>query len=434
MRSSTILLGAALLLCACDGANTAGGPQAGGEDFPNGLDALGRTLAQGMDSTRNWNGLDSASTDAGTGASGLADSTYAFTARSLAVCAADSSWDFAADPAFFARVTCIPGSLAGTVRDSVVFAFHPGVFEEGIDTVFRVSTDSVRSGYESLVRIRPYSRGFLLLKGDTGKFRLDARRTFGRWTDLSEAVVDGGPDRLARTDADNSYWKVVRSLVRSSDGVQDTSWALWIEPAEAGRPVIGPSDSGLARVTRLTRLAVGRRTETGLLVAHRDDSRNYARLWSAFTDRTAWGYTRFQAAYGPREDSSFLARDTIHLVDRFLSVSGSDSTRIDATAIPGPDLARHSRDSAVSIRYERHRSGRGERHTLFQIQSDEPVPYGGESKSGSVQARIDFADGTFGQFHGRWDARFFAGTWSNGVDSFSVVVRRDGVLRECTRL
>lgn len=438
MRHATLLIGASLLLAACDSSTTASGPQAGGEDFPNTVNALGRSLALGMDSTKNWNGLDSASTDAGTGGSSLQDSGAAFAARMFGVsCTDDSALGILdASTAYFQKTTCIPGSL-GSVHDSLAIAYYPGITGADIDTVYWWSTDSLRPlvGYESYTWIKPSSRSFVLVKGDTGKVEFNVRRTAGRWTDKTWMIADGGRDHVIGTGDDNTFWNATRSLVKDATAAApDTSWALWIQPGIAGAPVIGTSDSGLARVTKQTKLAVGRRTESGLIVAHRDTTRNYAELWSAFTDRSPWGYTRFQTAYGPRSDSSFRARDTVRLLDRFRAVAGSDSARTDVVAILGPTLADHSKDSVVSLRYERFRTALNEKHTLWQIQSDNPVANGSESKSGTVFAHVDFADGSYAQFHGRWSTSLFSGTWSNGTDSATVVVKRDGTVVSMTKL
>jgi hypothetical protein len=436
MRHGTLLIGAALLLAACDSSTTASGPQAGGEDFPNTVNALGRTLALGMDSTKDWNGLDSASTDAGTGSSPLEDLGATFAGRSLGViCTDDSASGIDGSRAFFQKTTCIPGTLAGTVKDSLVIAYYPGITEALIDTVYWWSMDTLRplNGYESYTWIQPYSRNFLLVKGDTGRVKFNVRRTASKWTDLTEMIADGGRDHIIGTGDDNTYWQATRSLVKNATSAPDTSWALWIVPGEAGKPVIGTSDSGLTRVTKQTKLALGRRVESGLLMAHRDTLRNYAKLWSAKTDWN-FGLTRWQTAFGPASDSTFKARDTVRLLDRYKKSNGTDSTRTEVKAILGPSLAQHDKDSVMSIRFERNRTGQNERHTLWEIQSDNPVANGSESKSGSIYAHVDFADGGYAQFHGKWSEQLFTGTWSNGKDSATVVVKRDGTVQSMTKL
>lgn len=439
MRTAITLLGATLLLAACDTTTTAGGPQAGGEDFPNAVNALGSTLALGMDSTKNWNGLDSASTDVGTGGSTLEGAASGGAARALALCTEDSAWSILGSSASFSKTTCIPGSL-GTVHDSLSFAYFPGMGGGDIDTVYWWSTDSLRpvTGYESYTWIQPYKRSYVLVKGDTGKVQLNVRRTLGTWTDMTEMVADGGRDGVIGTGEDNTYWSAKRSLVRNAATTPDTSWALWIQPWKAGQPVIGTTDSGWARVTKQIKLAAGRKVESGVLVAHRDTTRNYARLWSARTDWT-FGLVREQAVFGPAADSTFQARDTVRLLDRFRRTAGLDSTRTEVKAILGPSLARHDQDSVLSINFERYRSSLVERHTIWQLQSDNPVANGSESKSGTLFARVEFADTTFShapyaQFHGRWDSHAFTGVWSNGKDSAMVVVSRNGTVQSLTKL
>ncbi len=432
MKTSIFLLGAALFLAACDNNSTADGPRAGGEDFPNAIQSLGRTLAQGMDSTKSWNGLDSASTDAGTGGSALPDTVAAFAARSFALCQDDSTFTaLSANKAVWEKTTCLPGTLVGYVHDSIVYAIPAK--GQGMDTVYWWANDSVRLGYRSGTWLEPYARDYFRLKGDTGKVWYNVSRKAERWSDFTRTLVDGGRDGNLGTDKDNTYWSSTRSLVKDAATSPDTVWAIWTQPAVAGESVIGSLDSGFARVTRLDRHALRRKVESGLFMVHRDEARNYARLWSARTDWNS-GLTRWQAVYGSRPDSSFRARDTVRFLDRFRHADKPDSTRIDAVAILGPSLLTHDKDSVLSLRYERYRSSLWERHTIWEIRSDNPVPNGGESRSGSVFARIEFSNGKYGQFQGKWNAQFFAGTWSNGLDSFTVVVRRDGSVQSATKL
>lgn len=439
MKRSIILLGAALLLAACDNASTANGPRAGGEDFPNTLQALGRTLAMGMDSTKDWNGLDSASTDIGTGTSPIIDSAATFAGRSAGIlCNTDSGIAFQLGTTIgWVKTVCNDTLPAWKVHDSLVIGNYPyfNTLGLGIDTVYWMSTDSTRGlgVYQSYSWLQPYSRNFFLVKGDTGKITWNVRRTAGKWTDFTTMLTDGGRDHLITTGDDNTFWSASRSLVKNATTAPDTSWAFWIEPAVAGIPVIGATDSGLTRATKFSKLSLGRKIESGLIMAHRDTLRNYATLWSARTDWN-FGLTRWQTAFGSRSDSSFRARDTVRILDRFRRTAGLDSTRTEVKAILGPSLDRHDKDSLVSVRYERFRTGLAERHTIWEIQSDNPVANGGESKSGTIFARVEFADATVAQFHGRWDAKFFKGVWSNGIDSIRVVVSRNGVVDSSTTL
>jgi hypothetical protein len=438
-RSILVLFGATLWLSSCDTNSTAVGPRAGGEDFPNTVQALGRTLAMGMDSTKDWNGLDSASTDIGTGSSPIIDSAANYAGRFAGIlCKSDSGLVFQlGTKAGWEKTICNDTLPAWKVHDSLVIGNYPHFNDSGvgIDTVYWMSSDSIRGvgGYRSYSWLQPYSREFFLVKGDTGKLTWNVRRTAGRWTDFTTMLTDGGKDKLISTEKDNLFWSASRSLVKDAATSPDTSWALWIAPGIAGQPVIGPSDSGLARATKLTKLAFGRKLESGLIVAHRDTLRNYATLWSARTDWNS-GLTRWQTAYGLRPDSTLRARDTARLLERFRRSTGNDSTRIETKAILGPSLDRHDKDSLLSVRYERYRTNLNERHAVWEIQSDNPVANGAESKSGSVYSKVEFADGSYAQFHGKWNSNVFEGTWSNGKDSAKVVVSRTGEVKSSTKL
>ncbi len=423
MRHAIILIGAALLLASCDSSTTANGPNAGGDDFPN---ALGRALALGMDSSKAWNGLDSANTGTGSG-NALSDTASVLaSARSFAAaCVNDTTAGLLAGTtqAFFATNVCMGGS--SYVHDSVVVAASSVV--DGNDNANWFSSDTVVPGYSSLTTARPGpGRPFFLSKVDTGKILLNTTRRAGNWQDLQTLVASGGADGILGTGGDNAFWSGTRALLYDGD---TTIW-FSVTSAIAGAPVIpgtgSPQDSGTALVQKLTRNALVRKLERGLLVAFRDTTGNYPLYWQA-TTQWITGANRWQAVIGPDPvDSSFHPRDTVTVIDRFHAGILADSTRMEVRALLGPDPRKHDRDSLFSVRLERLRTLQFDRHTVWQFTSDNPVANGSESKSGTLYAEVDRADGTYVKFTGTWGGGVFTGTYTTPTATGTIVVARDG--------
>jgi hypothetical protein len=175
-----------------------------------------------------------------------------------------------------------------------------------------------------------------------------------------------------------------------------------------------------------------------VLVDFRDSTLNYPRFWQATSQWTGGilnGANRWQAVFNPKNpDSTFLPRDTVMLVDRFHSYVVSDSTRLDVKAILGSDLRKPAMDSLLSVSLERLRLLQNDRHTIWQFTSDTPVASGTQPTSGTLFVHVDFADNTYVQFHGHLSQGTFAGTFSNGTDSATVVVNRDGTVQSTSKL
>jgi len=385
-------------------------PQSGGEDFPNTVSALGRALAQGLDSSRSWNGLDSA--QANLAFSGDIADTARFrvvASRSLASSCVDTGYGGLLGPthAYFVKKVCF-GVGEGYRRDSLAFGgYFAGMDSTDVDTVFLSRTDSVRpiAGYSRSESTTDASgRGFFLLRSaDTGRVRVSSVRKSGRLSELSELVTGGGADHRFATSSDNEFWTGARGILRDLDTLE---W-MDIRPFDPVLPVIGPGDSGLALATKFVVGAGVRKTERGVLVAFRDSGANYPRRWST---RHSWdnGAFRDESVLGPRPDSTFRPRDSILILLR--AQARGDSLRQEVRAVLGPDPRDRKRDSLVSVRTIRYRSGGSERWTTFEFQSDRPVANGAEPVSGKVRVRIDFAEGTFIEFDGIWRDGEFSGT------------------------
>ncbi|MBK9578618.1 MAG: hypothetical protein IPK50_12130 [Fibrobacterota bacterium] len=403
-------------------------PQSGGEDFPNTVSALGRALALGMDSSQSWNGLDSAQTSLSV-PPGATDSSIlrAAGARRLAAACVDTGYGglLGGSRAYFVKNVCV-GVADGYKRDSLAFGgYFEKMKESDIDTVFMSRSDSVRPllGFSRSESVTDASgRGYFLQKSDTGRVRVSTVRKLGRLSDVSDLVLGTGPDRRFSTLADNEFWTGSHGVLRDGDTVD---W-MDIRPAIAGVPVIGVGDSGLALATKVAIGASHRKVERGILVAFRDESKNYPRRWETkhFWDN---GGFREESVLGPKPDSTFRPRDTVLVLQR-AQVRG-DSLRQEIRALMGPDPRNRKQDSLLSVRSIRYRSGGAERKTVWEFQSDRPVADGSEPVSGRILVRIDFAEGSYIEFDGTWKDGQFAGTWWDGKQSRPVRFGRKGEVR-----
>ncbi|MBK8801718.1 MAG: hypothetical protein IPN71_06590 [Fibrobacteres bacterium] len=403
-------------------------PQSGGEDFPNTVSALGRALAQGMDSSQSWNGLDSAQAALSL-SGGVSDTSRLrkISARRQAEGCVDTGYggSLGGSRAYFVKNVCV-GQADGYKRDSLAFGgYFEKMKESDIDTVFLSQSDSVRPvvGFSRRESVTDASgRGYFLLKSDTGRIRVAAQRKWGSWTEVSDLVTGTGPDRRFSTSKDNEMWSGFKGLLRGAD---TTEW-LDIRSLVPNQPVIGAGDSGQALVLKIAAGAGPRKTERGVIVAFRDSLGNYPRRWQT---TTLWdnGAFREEAVLGPRPDSTFRPRDTVLVLER--AQARGDSLRQEIRALMGPDPRNRKQDSLLSVRTIRYRSSGAERRTLWEFRSDRPVADGSEPVSGKILVRIDFAEGSYIEFDGTWKDGQFAGTWWDGKQSQVVRFGRKGEVR-----
>lgn len=400
--------------------------QAGGEDFPNTVSVLGRALAEGMDSSQGWNGLDSAQLTPALGEVRLdtPSARSGLSARRVALGCLDTSYGAALDAHryFFSSTVCLrPGE--GLRRDSLVFGgYFLGMKDADIDTVFWSQTDSVRPlvGYSALKTTQDASgRGYFLLRSDTGRILISGLEQWGSLERITRLVVGAGRDRSFKSDRDNTIWSGIRGTLRAQDTLEWMDVHSWKE----GLPVVGEADSGWAAVRHVVRNSSLSREEGGVLVTFRDSTRNYALRWS---ERREWGPSLFreQVATGPREGGTFWPRDTLRFLER--AHRGADSLWQEVRALASPDPRDRRRDSLLSIRSLRHHSALRERQVLWEFFADTPVANGQEPSQGRIHVRVDLADGGYLDFQGAWDQTWFTGNWSDGKNSGTVRFDRQG--------
>ncbi len=424
MKRFISILCAALVMAACDASSTANGPRAGGEDFPNIMQALGRALALGADSSGDWNSLDSADI-AVSGDASLSDTARLVAARGQGLWCSDTSYDGVLSGGIYFKVGVKCPKIGLMIQDSLALSVVDRA-DGGKDTVFKVvQVDSTLLGeYRKLITIVDADGdGGFLLRNDPGRAVLSARKTAGRWTLWNRMVMDPGPDGLWDPGEDNHVYSGSRTLLLLADTIQHEQYT----PHVAGAPLLaGKTDSNLVWVDKIRRHPMRVRTDRVLIMAYRDTARNYPAFLRAKTD-WAGGGVRHETVFGSRADSQFVAGDTVTLLDR--AQRDGDSLRVEVRAKLSPIPNDRTRDSLLSLRAERFRPGSFERRSVWDFVSDKPVANGKDAESGKLFARVDFSDGRWIQFDGRWDLGVFTGNFSTGNDSGAIVVNRDGTVR-----
>jgi len=426
-RSILVLLGAVIGLSSCELDSASLGPKAGGEDFPNTLQALGRSLAMGADSSKEWNSLDSASGAVGADLS-LSDSSAIF-ARRLASSCQDTTYGRLTNlqPITYLKVDRKCG-IIGELMDSMQLVLLDNA-KGGQDTAFDFFVvDSQLLRYRVLTTIVDADGdGRFLLRNDPGRIQFSEMKSAGNWKAYAKMVMDPGPDGLYDPGTDNRIYSGSRTLVYKTDTVSHEIFTPYV----AGMPVISTTiDSSRVWVDKIKKGAVRTRTERGLFMAFRDTTRNYPTFFRAHTAWVGGGF-RDEMVYGTRTDSQFVAGDTVSFLDR--AKSGDDSLRVEVKAILSKDLGKRTGDSLLSIRAERYRSKLSERHSVWQFLSDKPVANGQDAQAGDLKARVDFSNGQWISFDGRWVEGTFSGTYMTQSDTAYIVVDRRGNVVSVTK-
>lgn len=378
---------------------------AGGEDFPNTLEALGRALAESVDSSGSWNSLGEASTSP---SAGLPDSLELLAARTRSIlCTPDSSYGPLPDGFTYLRKTTCPEG--GRVQDSLVIRLS--------DSLVRVLVrDS--SGILGLARkiqtfVADTGDGFRL-KGYAGRVRIATVATKGRWRAESELVLDAGADLDWDTESDNDLWRGGQATIRDELDTLDR-WSVL--PLRGGGPVYGSrtGDSGRATIDRRQILTDGAvRTETSVVMAFRHDSLNYP---LRFRSRLRWNDALWKesSVFGRREDSLFLPGDTAVFLNR--RRAGQDSLREEIRFLAGADPRDRSGDRLVSLASTRRHAGRSEVEVRVEAVPSSPLVSGADFTDGRIALRVLRADGDTIRFDGTMRSGVSEGRWSTRSDS-----------------
>jgi len=405
---------AALLAAGCT--STPSERTAGGEDFPNTLEALGRALAEGVDSSANWSGLEEASTASGSAV--YPESTDAVAGRiSAASCRPASDTGLLPDGWAWISNTRCPDD-GGILRDSLVV--RPS------DTLVRLyAQDS--SGPLGLVRridaFRPDSGDGFRQTSWPGRIRLETVGIRGRWRVRSEVVLDAGPDLAWSTQADNRLWKGGRILLRGTDTLDGWRVRSW---PDSSVPVFGPEsgDSGRAHMVRQQILSSGAvRTESSVLMAFRADSLNYPIRHQATTRWNATTWTS-QSILGTRPDSSFRPGDSVLFLRR--GRSGADSLREEILFLASPSPRDRGGDRLLALRSVRFRAAATERRVTIEATPSASLGPGAPFTDGAISLRVERSDGATLSFRGTMASGVASGRWRSDTDSGSVVLDSRG--------
>jgi hypothetical protein len=415
LLGSAIALACTLAVAGCDSSTSE--RTAGGEDFPNTLEALGRALAEAVDSTDSWSGLQESSLPTSS-SEGLPDTAKLLAGRRAALlCEPDTTWGSLVDGFLFQRsIRCPDG---GRVQDSLVI--RPS------DSLVRILVrDS--SGLLGLVRkvetFQADSGEGFKLKGYPGRIRMGTVGTKGRWRLESELVLDAGPDLDWDSDRDNGLHRGGQATIRDGRDTLDR-WTVLPWPSGLG-PIYSSrgGDSGLALMERRQILASGaRRAESSVLMAFRADSMNYP-LRSRTT--TTWPGSAIleESIRGKGPDSLFSPGDSAWYVRRWKD--GADSLREEIVLRTSSSPREREGHRFLALSSVRHRSRAQEVDVAMRAVPASPLVPGAEFTDGTVEIVVGRSNGESIRFQGTMASGVTTGRWSTGRDSGTVRLSADG--------
>lgn len=415
LLGSACALAFAFAVAGCDSSTSE--RTAGGEDFPNTLDALGRALAEAVDSSGSWNRLQEASLSTSS-PGGLPDTLPLVAGRGGALlCEPDTTWGTLEDGFVFQRAVRCPDG--GRVQDSLVI--RPS------DSLVRLLVrDS--SGLLGLVRkierFQADSGPGFKLKGYAGRIRMGTVGIKGRWRLESELVLDAGPDLDWDSERDNDLYRGGQATLRDGRDTLDL-WSVLPWPTGTG-PVYSSrtGDSGLAILERRQILSTGaRRAESSVLMAFRADSLNYP-LRSRTTTVWPGGARMEESILGRGSDSLFRPGDSAVYVRSWRD--SEDSLREEIALRSSPSPRDRSGDRLLSLSSVRHRVRAAERTVEIRAIPTTPLAPGTEFTDGSIVLRVARSNGETIRFEGTMTAGIATGRWSTGRDSGTVRLGPDG--------
>jgi hypothetical protein len=404
---------------------------AGGDDFPNSVEPLGKSSAEETSDTSSWNGHEEA------------PATPPESYDSTVVPDAPPEEDVGAGK----RATSVetggslriqPGfEIAGSLRTFV------SLFDSltGLTRAVRVQT--TLAGIEARdttwyrVQLLPFARrtvrmsgivtyaggraerfsfedadGDSVLSPQTGSRNL-ARARFvvsleaGR-TEERTVVLSAGPDRLFATRGDN----VLRSVetVLRADG--DTLVHLKLSPVP-GDSVVRDPQRDSTRVDVVHRIASDsvRVEQTYRAQVHADSARNRALRFRRVVT-TAAGTTE-TVALGRDSLPDFAAGDTGFVKVTFTSTLSSDtlaSAKATYRVVLSDTAGRHAGNRLLAVEREKlYRFGSVSKR-FYRLTPSAPVPFGSFARSGDLKVRLDFRAGGWIEYLGTSSGTGLTGT------------------------
>ncbi|MCB9496318.1 MAG: hypothetical protein H6686_05465 [Fibrobacteria bacterium] len=401
--------------------SSSGERTAGGEDFPNSLEALGAALVESLDSSRSWNALENASpgTISGTN-SDIASAAPAAARRVLLECRPESTTTLSGDWAVIFSVEC--PEEGGRKYDSLVI--RPA------DSLVRILVKD-STGPLGLVGVRETYRpadttltGFPLL-GSRLPIRILRKERLGGLVTTTNLVIDGGPDSSYAAGADNGLWSGSRMVVRENGDTLDR-WSVLPWPDTSGPIYTHPTDSGLVTLDRRQVLGTGGiRTESSVIQAFREESRNYPRRFRSRLERDGDAWVE-QAVFGSRQDSTFFPGDTA--IFRKVRVLSRDTLL--ETVLVRTSLDPVDRQGDRLVRLTSHRlHGADGRQVFLDAQPDHPLEPDAPFTDGTIELRVIRASGDTLRFQGRMTGGTSQGTWKSSDGSGHVVFDNRGKVR-----
>lgn len=418
------LLAMVLVVCACDDSPS---QVAGGEDFPNTVDAvgaLGRLAQEAADSSGDWDVLSDevlAMPDAEPETAVVAMAIPGLVAPIVAARAAATTTDY---------------DFADTARGWVVLRMHTltatlnqfdtlwVVWDERVrDTVknneyvYRMSSrktnlSTLRSEYARAIPLAPDTM-LTPLPGKTNRIRLHQEVSLGRSTTVLDMELDPGADLSYDTEGDNGIRRASAVRLRGSDTLETTAWedgdgdSIALDRATGKKGIV----SSVRTVPDPVSLRLKRIEERGRLLVDPRDSTATQPLRYERTTQWVSGRVVVERVARAKSDSDLVAGDTAHLWRR--AVLGSDTVETRFDLLMGVPLSDSTSRRLLGYSL-RHRNPQG-RILSLSFAADAPMLPGETLPTGVVVFDVRLVTGRIFHLAGRWDRGALSGHVEDGA-------------------
>lgn len=441
-----LLLG---LLSACSSEDAV----AGGEDFPNTLEGVGRIASAQIDSSVAWGeagevsdriegpGLDiplelPATTAAAGGLAGAVGRVAPAGANTIVSIIVDSTARTVTLVSRSETDSFVRLDTLSLVLDSTI-----GRLPEGDETVRWIRSGTSYKGVrrEEWERLEDRDGDSILTprSGARNAAEIEKVVRVGAWEGRSLYRATPGADLVFETEADNEVilgWKLARR------GVDTLSWESFsdgdgdgvaIAPAERGSCLVDLHKIVFSGVLRADR----RETRVRMVHFPSDTVKNHVRRY-AMTRRLPGGLRIEATMLSSRGALDVLPGDTADVTElRIAPLSeGGDTSTIRYRVILGQHPGREGENRLLAFHVDRKRRANAERRIVFDLKADPSVLDGEDVRSGAFVLRVEYADGSWGDVVATLGPDGMEGVWrSSDGQSAEVDWDRAGALRRWQR-
>lgn len=433
------------LLTGCSSEETV----AGGEDFPNTLEAVGRIASAQLDSSGAW--VDAGEVSDRIEGPGL-EIPLEFAMASASSPGLVPSAGRIARNGSASILSIAVDSIARTVTIvsrsetdsfvrldtlSLVLDSTVGRLPEGDETVrwIRSGTSYKSIRREEWQRLEDRDGDSILLPraGARNAAEIEKVVRVGLWEGRSLYRATAGADLDFEAEADNAVilgWTLVRR------GADTLSWESFSD-ADGDGVAIDPvrRDSCLVDLRKIVYSGVLRadRRETAARLVHfpSDTTKNHVRRY-ALSRRLSGGLRIETRMLTSRGSVDVLSGDTVDVTELQIApaAEGGDTSTVRYRVILGPHPGREGENRLLAFHVDRKRRAGTERRIAFELRADPPVPDGEDVRAGTFVLRVGYRDGSWVEVNAILGPDGMDGAWiSSDGRSADVAWDRAGTLR-----